>query len=162
MQLQSHPQSQLNRPLEQQARILFGHHAIREDQLGHAREGAVNAALVARIPLSFLAVEPAFPEGAVVADVAQVAVEKLADMVEDEADMRGQHLRLELRNLPPRQIGGPAVVESRVIADAGRQRLEEMIGLHAGARVEVDVAVEDKPRLAGNGDRAAVDVQHPP
>ena len=64
--------------------------AVGEDQLGHAGEGAIDAALVACAPPPFLAVEPLFPERAVGANVARVAMEQLADIVEDKADMVGQ------------------------------------------------------------------------
>jgi len=49
-------------------------------------------------------------------------------------------------------------VEGRIVADRGRQRLEEVLGQFVAARIVVDVSVEDEAGVAGDGDGTAIDL----
>lgn len=53
-----------------------------------------------RAPLARRGLEPTLPQAAKVADAAQITVEELAGVVQDEADVGRQQLRLELGHLP--------------------------------------------------------------
>src|SRR5258705_459018 len=49
-------------------------------------------------------------------------------------------------------------MESGVIAHTGRQRLKQVLGVCATARVEVDVAIEDEACITGNCHQTAIDL----
>lgn len=60
--LEPHAQAQFQRHAQQQPRVVFGHFAGGEDELGQPGEGFIDASPVAGAPLAGRRLEPLLPE----------------------------------------------------------------------------------------------------
>ncbi len=144
--------AQLEAEVEVFAELVLAALAVGVEQLDQARDGAQGSLAVA---LADVVAEREVLVGEVgEVEATQLVVEDLRDVVGDEAEVTREVLGAQLRHLPPRQVGVPAIVEGGVVADGLRQRREQVGRPGDRLDVAVDVAVEDD---AGVGaDRALV------